>query len=92
MTTIKFECYNSSPLSLVTTMLHAIPSAMSLEQVQEQYSLSFDAFESFGEKAFFVVLTPRTDLEDEDSPMVGKGWDNFIGQYQSWLDWVNEPC
>ena len=84
---IRFENY-ASPLSCASAMLNRVSSAMSLEQIKEQYNLSFDPFESFGELGFSVVLTPRTDLEDEDSPVFGSGWDNWEDQYCYWLDWV----
>lgn len=87
MSSIKFENY-VSPFSCATAMLDRTP-CMSLEQVKEQYNLSFDPFESFGEFGFFIVLTPRVDLGDEDSPMFGTGWENWGDQYHYWLDWVH---
>lgn len=85
---IKFESYVRSPLTLATTMLHKVSSAMTFEQVKEQYSLSFDPFESFGEYGFYIVLTPRTDLQDESAPLFGYGWDKWEDNYSNWIDWV----
>lgn len=88
MKEVRFENY-VSPLSVASAMLNRVSSAMSLEQVKEQYNLSFDPFESFGEYGFYVVLSPRTDLEDDNAPLFGEGWENWEDQYNYWVDWVH---
>lgn len=87
MKEVRFENY-VSPLSCASAMLNRTPSAMSLEQVKEQYNLSFDPIVTLNGYGFYIVLSPRTDLEDDNAPLFGEGWGNWEAQYSYWLDWV----
>ena len=64
------------------------PSCMTPEQVMEQFDVKISYYGFIHDTGFYCILIPRVDLEDEDSPVCGKGWETFEEDYKNALNHV----
>lgn len=78
---IRIEDYTGIK-SVMDTALSLIPSAMTVNQLKEQYNVCIEEYGYVHDTGFAVYLTARTDLADEDAPLQGHGWETFEEEYK----------
>lgn len=89
MKKVRFENYQGIEETKEDIVSH-ISSAMSFDQVKEQYNLVFDQFGGYAEYGFRIILIPREDMKYEDAPLYGSGWEELEQKYENLLHWVKQ--